>query len=342
MRKSFGGLIAAGVIAGGTISASAQEQDFSSVDVPDTIRVIVAYSAGGSSDALARVTVPVFERYVEELSGQGTSAVVVNLPGAGGEIGWTALANADPDGSTIGIINLPAMPIVERAREAQYAPWLESFTPLGVNVVDPNVVRVSKRSDYETLKKAVEAAKQNPGSVTIGADGPLSDDHLAAYIITAATGADFAFVPYPGGAPANRAFAAGEVDIAIGNVFDHLQTEDAAADAAVFRENSYEMIPNVSPIDEALGEDLRNSGSTRGFAAPAGVDEDLLALYREAFSRTFTDDKYQSEARERNITIVEPAIGDEFGDIMREQDETVDELLTYFVEGGYIDQPAQQ
>lgn len=341
MNKVCGGLIAAGVLVGAA-SAGAQEQDYSGVEVPETIRVIVAYSAGGSSDALARVTLPVFERHVEELSGQQTSTVVVNLPGAGGEIGWTALANADPDGSTIGIINLPSLPIIERARDAAFEPWLEKFVPLAVNVIDPNVLRLSGRSDYKSLDEAVQAAKDEPGSVTIGADGPLSDDHLAAYIITAGTGAEFAFVPYPGGAPANRAFSSGEVDVAIGNVFDHLQTEEAASAAAVFRDESYEMIPDVPPVDEALGVDLPTSGSTRGFAAPAGVDEDLLALYREAFARTFADEEYKKQARERSITLVEPAVGEAFGEIMKQEDETVDELITYFVEGGYIDQPAQQ
>lgn len=342
MKRSIFGLIAAApVLAAGYASAQDQAQ-FTDVALPDTIRVIVAYSAGGSSDALARVTMPAWERYVEELSGQDTSAVVVNLPGAGGEIGWTALANADPDGSTIGIINLPAVPLVQAAREAGFEPWLDAFVPLGVNVVDPNVVRVSKESDYGSLPEAVQAATENPGSVTVGADGPLSDDHLAAYIIEQGTGAKFAFIPYAGGAPANRAFSSGEVDIAIGNVFDHLQTEEAAADAAVFRSEPYDMIAKVEPVGGKLGIDVLESGSTRGFAAPAGVPDDLVALYEEAFRRTFNDGEYKKAALDRNITIVEPKIGEEFGALMQREGETVDRLLQYFIEGGYIEPSAQE
>ena len=319
-------------------SAAMAQTDFSGVELPDTIRVIVAYNAGGSSDTLARITLPAWEAALEELSGQDTSAVVVNLPGAGGEIGWTSLANAQPDGSTIGIINLPAVPLVEAAREAQFEPWLERFVPLGVNVIDPNVVRLSDQSDYGSLQEAIDAAKENPESVVVGADGPLSDDHVAMYALERATGADFAFIPFAGGAPANQAFMSGEIDIAIGNAFDHVQTADSAAEAVVLREESYELIPDVPPANEALGVDMGEFGSTRGWAAPAGTPEDLVELYRAAFEQAFNDEDYKAEARERNVTIVEPRIGQEFGQIMQQEQKNAEELLPLFVEGGFIEQ----
>lgn len=333
--RTLGTLLASAALVGlAAVPASAQE--YADVDLPNTIRVIVAYNAGGSSDGLARVTLPYWESALEELTGQSTNAVVVNLPGAGGEIGWTALANAQPDGSTIGIINLPAVPMVEAAREAGFAPWLENFVPLGLNVVDPNVVRLSSKSKYSTLSEAIEAAKANPGSVTVGADGPLSDDHVAMYALSDATGAEFTFIPFAGGAPANRAFLAGEVDIAIGNVFDHLKTEDGAAEAVVLRDARYDMIPDVPTADEYLGIDMRSIGSSRGFAAPAGTPDDLVAVYRAAFDRAFASEEFQAEARERNITIVEPAVGEEFGEVMQTEQKTADDLMPLFVEGGYI------
>lgn len=322
----------------GLLAGSAAAQDFADVDLPRTIRVIVAYNAGGSSDGLARVTLPHWEAALEELTGQSTNAVVVNLPGAGGEIGWTALANAQPDGSTIGIINLPAVPMVEAARETQFSPWLEKFVPLGLNVVDPNVIRLSSKSKHKTLKDAIEAAKANPGSVTVGADGPLSDDHVAMYALQDATGAEFTFIPFAGGAPANRAFLAGEVDIAVGNVFDHLKTVDGATEAIVLRDTRYDMIPDVPTADEYLGMDTRSIGSSRGFAAPAGSPDDLVEAYRAAFEQAFNNEEFQAEAKGRNITIVEPAVGEDFGAVMQDLQKTSDDLMPLFVKGGYIQQ----
>lgn len=319
-----------------TSAGLAQAQDFADVDVPSTVRVIVAYSAGGSSDALARVTLPYVESAIEELSGQSTNMVVVNLPGAGGEIGWTSLANADADGSTIGIINLPAVPIVEAARDAGYAPWLETLEPIGVNVIDPNIVRLGQDTGYESLEEAIQAAVDDPGSVTVGADGPLSDDHLAMYALESESGASFSFIPYPGGSPANQAFRSGEVEIGIGNVFDYLETEEATADAAILWGSEYSMAEGVAPAGEHLGMDVGELGSTRGFAAPAGMPEDLMELYEAAFEAAFTNEDYQTDARERNITMVDPRIGDAFGDVMENQQTLVSDLLEYFDEGGYL------
>jgi tripartite-type tricarboxylate transporter receptor subunit TctC len=309
---------------------------YANVEVPDTIRVIVSYKAGGSSDTLARVTLPRWEKAIKELTGKSASAVVVNLPGAGGEVGWTSLSHAQPDGSTIGIINLPAVPIVQAARDAGFEPWLEKFTALGVNVIDPNVVRLGKRSKYNSLAEAIEAAKKEPGSVTVGADGPLSDDHVAMYALEKATGAKFTFIPYPGGSPANRSFMSGEVDVAIGNVFDHVKTKTSAKEAAVLLNERYPLIEDIPTVKELLGVDIGEFGSTRGFATPSGTPEDLVKVYREAFDLTFNDEAYKKEAKKRNITIVTPRVGDDFTKIMEENEKNTQDLLQLFIDGGFI------
>lgn len=336
-KRAVTHLLAAAALTAAPITTASAQQDFSNVEVPSTIRVIVAYSAGGSSDTLARVMLPYFEQAIEELSGQSTSAVVVNLPGAGAEVGFTALANADPDGSTIGVINLPSLPLLEAARDTDFEPWLENFTPIGVNIIDPNVIMLGQNAPYETLKDAIDAASQEAGSVIVGADGPLSDDHLAMYAAESATDAKFTFIPYAGGAPASRAFRTGEVEIGIGNVFDYLQNEDVAKDAAVLQDERFEMIEDVPTLEESIGVSVGDLGSTRGLAAPAGVPEDLMNLYREAFARAAENEEYLQDASERNLTTVRPRVGDEFGEYMKEQDELVGELVQYFIEGGFIE-----
>lgn len=328
--------LAAAVVSFGIGQPADAAPKYPDVKVPGTIRAIVAYNAGGSSDALARVMLPYWEKKIEELTGQKPNAVVVNLPGAGGEIGWTSLAFAQQDGSTIGVANLPAVGLVEAARDVKYAPWLEKFAAIGVDVIDPNVIRLQKDSNYGSLKEAFEAAKKNPGSVTIGADGPLSDDHLAVYAAANKFGSEFTFVPYAGGAPANKAFQSGEVDIAVGNVFDHLKTKESAKGAAIMWAKPYPMIKDVPTLKDSIGVDVGNLGSTRGWVAPAGIPDDLLKVYREAFAMAANDPEYQEAAKKRNITIVDPMIGDEFAAYMKEQDELASSLLDQFVEGGYI------
>ncbi len=334
MRKTLSIACFAALMAGSSAAASAQ--DYKDVEVPATINVIVAYNAGGGTDILVRTALPYFKSAIEKLSGSDVQMVVKNMPGAGGEVGWSALARSAKDGSTIGVINLPAIAIVEAAREPSYAPWVETFAPIGVNVIDPNVVRIND-ARFTSLKEAIAAAKEEPGSVTVGADGPLSDDHLAVYALEDSTGAKFTFIPYSGGAPANRAFLSKEVEMAMGNVTDLLQTEDATVDAAILAEERYELIPDVPTFKELTGMEVRSGGSTRGWATVAGVPDDLLKLYREAFAMASADPKYQEEAKTRKLTLVEPKVGEEFGEIMSDTQGSVQTLLKYFKQGGYLD-----
>lgn len=318
-------------------SALAQKQDFEAVTLPATIDIIVASSAGGSSDALVRVTAITWEKKLEELTGQSTSTVVKNMPGAGTEIGATAIAEAEPNGSTIGLMNLPHFPLLDASRETRFNPWLEKFAPIGLNVIDPNVVILGKNSQYESIADAVKAATDNPGSVILGSQGPMSDDQLAMYALEDATGAKFAYIPYPGGSDANRAILGGEIDLTIGNIFDYLQVQDSAKEAAVFATERYSMVSEVATVEELIGAKTGDANSSRGFVAPIGLPNDLLALYREAMTETFADPDYQKEALARNITLVEPLDADQLEDLMVEQQKTVDRLLGYFRMGGFLD-----
>jgi tripartite-type tricarboxylate transporter receptor subunit TctC len=101
------------------------------------IELIVAFSPGGAVDTAARLVAPVLE---QEL---GTNVEVVNRPGAGGQIGYTELTSAEPDGYTIGATGSPSVVVspLDPARGAKYT--RDSFRPLGLQVVDPAIIAVA-------------------------------------------------------------------------------------------------------------------------------------------------------------------------------------------------------
>src|SRR6188768_2211170 len=80
------------------------------------ISLIVGYSPGGGTDLIARAIQPYLEKYI----GGGARIVIVHRPGAGGEIGFAAIANAPPDGYTIGFVNTPPLITVPIERSAQF------------------------------------------------------------------------------------------------------------------------------------------------------------------------------------------------------------------------------
>jgi len=331
MRKTFlTSLISCAALLMGSAPVLSQEIDYKQLDIPSTIEVVVAADAGGSTDTLARIVMNYWQQELEGLTDKKVNPVIKNLPGAGTEIGASAIADANPDGSTIGILNLPHVPLIEASRDPSFAPWLEAYTPLGTNVVDPNVIILGENAPYDTLSEALQAAQDSPGSVIVGAQGPLSDDQLALYALQDVTGAKFAFIPFDGGAAANRALLGGEIDITVGNVFDYLQVEDDAKDAAIFSAKRYHMISEVPTLEESVGVDAGELSATRVFAGPAGLPEEIAALYIEAFEKVFNNQEFQQEAEKRSVTLVDPIMGEAFLEVMEDQQEIVSRLYPYF------------
>jgi tripartite-type tricarboxylate transporter receptor subunit TctC len=137
------------------------------------INLIIAYSPGGGTDLIARAISPYIEKYL----GGGAKIAIVNRPGAGGEIGFAALANSAPDGYTIGFVNTPPLLTIPIERQAQFH-W-QRFDYLGNIIDDPCSFSVHADTDIRNLKQLADSARANPGTVTVGSTGVGSDDHLA-------------------------------------------------------------------------------------------------------------------------------------------------------------------
>ena len=129
------------------------------------ITMIVAYSPGGGTDTAART----IAKYVEKHLGQ--RLVVENKAGAGGQIGFSALATAKPDGYEIGFVNVPSIHLVKKLREG--VPYeISDFDPIANIQLDPVVVAVAAESPYQTLADLLADAKAHPGELNIIAPVP--------------------------------------------------------------------------------------------------------------------------------------------------------------------------
>ena len=137
------------------------------------INMIVAYAPGGGTDIIARNIIPFIEKYL----GEGAKINVINRPGAGGDIGFGAIAAAQPDGYTIGFINTP--PVVSIPIERKVAWNWQGYDLLGNVVDDPGTFCVHNDSPHKSLAALAAFAKANPKAVTVGSTGVGSDDHLA-------------------------------------------------------------------------------------------------------------------------------------------------------------------
>jgi len=285
------------------------------------VTMIVAYKAGGSTDVAARTLGIYLEKYL------GQPLVVQNLPGAGGQVGWTKLAMAKPDGYTIGFINLPAINMVYAAREGVAYHPVSSFAPIGCNIIDPNTIMVRKDDDrFKTLKDLIEYARKNPGKLICGADGPLSDDQLAMVKVQRATGVKFSFVAYNGSAPAHQALLGKHSDFIITNTQDVTIYKDKERCLVQFWKERYHMNPDTPTFKEVFGTEMIGS-STRGLAAPVKVPEDRLKVLRDAFKKTAENPEFLEKAEKVGLTLAWMD-AQEFGQFMKDLQSDVDSLIS--------------
>ncbi|NVK02386.1 MAG: tripartite tricarboxylate transporter substrate binding protein [Oceanospirillaceae bacterium] len=245
------------------------------------ITVIVGYSAGGGTDVMARNVAPFLEKYL----GDGASVVVKNMPGASGQIGITEVANADPDGYTLGTYNLPGMMARTLDRKADYS--ADSFTFLANIVNDPNVIVTSKKTEIDTLEKLIAHAKKDPGAITVGMSSLGGDDHLALTKFQDVTGTEFMIVPFKGSAPARTAILGGHVAAGVLNVSEVAKFAEELNVLGLAQKERSEFAPNVPTMAEQ-GVELIN-GSMRGFVAPKGLPSDVEAKLMKAFEQASKD-----------------------------------------------------
>jgi tripartite-type tricarboxylate transporter receptor subunit TctC len=253
------------------------------------ISMIVAYPAGGGTDVAARLLAKVMERIL------GQSIVVVNRPGAGGEIGFTELARTRPDGHTIGFINTPTIMTIPIERPgARFR--LDDFAPIANVVDDPGAIWVRPASPFRGIADLVAEAKRRPGTISYGTSGVGSDDHLAMLALERASGTQFLHIPFAGGAPVRTAALSGQIELGVVNIGEGIADgrQGLLRALGVMGPQRWEGAPDV-PTFREQGFDVVD-GSMRGLAAPAGVPREILQRLAQVARQAMEDPEFVAGA----------------------------------------------
>ena len=256
------------------------------------ISMIVAFAPGGGTDLTARVIATFIEKHLG-----GAKVVVVNRPGAGGEIGFTALADAAPDGYTIGFINTPNVLSIPLERKAGYS--RESFDLLGNVVDDPGGFSVHNAGDIKSLADLVAYAKANPSAVTVGTTGVGSDDHLSMLTFQKITGVKLTHVPFPGAAAVRTALVGRHITLGainIGEAMQFVQSGSPFRNLGQMSAKRSDIAPDV-PTFKEQGFDMEFA-SLRGIAAPKGLPADVRERLVAAVAKAVADPEFQAKAKE--------------------------------------------
>jgi tripartite-type tricarboxylate transporter receptor subunit TctC len=283
------------------------------------IEVIVPFPPGGGVDVMTRLTLPFLQRHL----GAG-QFVVINRPGAGGQLGFEATFNAAPDGQTLGAVAVPAINTFPLERPVRYRPM--EFTFLANVVDDPNTIYVPAASPLRTLADLVAAAKARAGQMHYGTTGVGSDDHILMLALEGMAGLEpMTHVPFVGSAPLLAQVLGGHIELGVGNMAEILgpmrdgrvralgqaaeQRWEAAPDVPTFREQGFDIV----------------AGSARGIVGPPRLPDPIRERLERAFAATFADPEFRREA-ERAALPLRPLVGEEYRRMVEQTNTAVQAL----------------
>jgi tripartite-type tricarboxylate transporter receptor subunit TctC len=240
------------------------------------VKIIVPIGPGGSYDIVGRTVADALSKRL------GQPVVAENKPGAGTVVGTQFVATAPADGYTLlvgGLSNIVFNPALYS--KLQHDP-MKDFTPVAIVFGFPYILVGRKDLPYATLAEVIEAARKEPGKLSMANAGVGTGQHLVAAALMQATGTKFLDVPYKGAQAAYPDILAGRVDFFIDSfsaALPHVQNGSVKGIALAGPKRNPQL-PNVPTMAEAgvKGFDI---DSWIGIFAPAKSPPDALARLRK-------------------------------------------------------------
>jgi len=235
-----------------------------------TITIIVHFAPGGANDLLGRLI-------AAELSPiLGQSVIVVNRPGANGNIGVDAAAHAAPDGYTLLVASGSAL-VNPSVRKVPYD-LVKDFEPVAYLGASPNVILTNSQSGITSFEDLIAKAKAQPGKLNFGTPGVGSTPHMAMELLMASADIKLVHVPFSGLGPAVTAMLQGTTDITavtVAGVMGYIKAGTVRALLQTGKE-PWPELPDVPTIEKAGIKDAA-SETVQIVLAPAGTPEPILA-----------------------------------------------------------------
>ncbi|MDA8229300.1 MAG: tripartite tricarboxylate transporter substrate binding protein [Desulfitobacterium hafniense] len=250
------------------------------------IELIIAFTAGGSSDVQARIV----EKYWKQQFNNQPLTFNYQV-GAGGQVGFTAITKAKTDGYTIGGINFPHINLQALSPQATFK--TEDFAYIAQLVKDPNLLTVKADSPIKNLQDFVNEAKKKNGKMTVGTVGTFTAHHIAVLQLMEKLGIQLTIVPFTGDADQSVALLGGHVDAMIGNLNVIMRDINKYRLIGIATEKRHPWLKDVPTFKEQGVEFY--SYISRGIAGPKNIDPAALKILRDGFAKIANNPDYLKE-----------------------------------------------
>ncbi|MFM7567286.1 MAG: Bug family tripartite tricarboxylate transporter substrate binding protein [Betaproteobacteria bacterium] len=279
------------------------------------ITLIVPFPPGGVTDLVARE----LARHLTE--GLGQSVVVENRAGAGGNIGTAALAKANPDGYTLGVMTVSAISIAPHIQKSLSFNPSRDFTPITNIVNTPGAILAGVKTPDNTLPEMIAAAKAQPSKISYASVGQGSLPHLIAEKLAAESGIKMTHVPYKGAAPAMQDLLANVVDLSFESALTNTVANFQAGKLKVLATTGSVRAPilaNIPTVAESGYPGFVAQGWF-GFLGPAGLPAPIVKRLNELATQMLRD-KAIIERFEKLGIQPDPSSPEQFARFLQEQD----------------------
>lgn len=261
MRRVAAGLFAAASVLAAPLTFAAYPEK--------PIRLVVGFSAGGTTDVVARV----IGKEIGEAMGQ--PVVVENRPGGGSNIAAEMVARAAPDGYTLLMVAVTSA-INHTLYKNLSFDLVKDFDPVALAVRVPNVLVVNPEVKANSVAELVDLLKKNPGKINFASSGSGTSIHMAGELFKLRAGVDVAHIPYKGSANAVTDLIGGQVQYMFDNMpsaWPHVESGKLRALAVTTAERS-KTAPNLPTMKESGFPDFDVS-SWFGVIGPKGMPADV-------------------------------------------------------------------
>jgi tripartite-type tricarboxylate transporter receptor subunit TctC len=245
-----------------------------------TVRVIVGFAPGGSTDVTARII-------AQKMSDAWRQQIIVdNRPGAGGNIGAELVAKAPPDGYTLLLATTGVMAINQKLYRTMPYDAVRDFAPITQIGSLPLILIVHPSLPAHSVKELIALAKARPGQLSYASSGVGGATHMTAEIFRMMAGIDIVHIPYKGSGQAMADLVGGQVPIAFDQITSSLPNVESGKlrALAVTSAKRFPSVPKLPTMSEA-GVPGYDAVSWNGLAAPAGTSPEILLRVQKEVAR---------------------------------------------------------
>lgn len=260
-----------------------------------TVRIIVPYVAGGTSDILGRMLA---QSLAEKI---GRNVIVENKAGAGGAIGTETSIRAVPDGTTI-LLHSGAIATEPALKKDLTYDVEKELSAITTAVKGPFALLINNGIPAKNVSELIAYAKANPGKLNFGTPGIGTSVHLASEQFKNAAGIDIRHIPYKGASAALQALMANEVQIVIDPLATARQFDlsDKARVIAITTDKRSNLWPEMSTISEQALPGF-DSSVWYGLYVTAKTPEQTVQQLNDAFVSILKSDKMIAWLKDKGL-----------------------------------------